>query len=29
MMKKNIPEREFAFLDRNFVEEYKDRTTVR
>lgn len=29
MMKKHIPEREFSFLDRNFIEEYKDPNTMR
>ena len=29
MMHKNLPERQFAFLDRNYTEEYKDPKTVR
>ena len=29
MMKKNLPEREFSFLDRNFIEEYNSPNTVR
>jgi len=28
-MHKNLPERQFAFLDRNYTEEYKDPKTVR
>lgn len=28
-MKKNLPERTFSFLDRNYVEEYKDPNTIR
>jgi hypothetical protein len=29
MMKENMKEREFSFLDRNYVEEFKDSKTLR
>ncbi len=29
MMKKKLKEREFSFLDRNYVEEYADHNTLR
>jgi hypothetical protein len=29
MMKENMKEREFSFLDRNYVEEFRDSNTLR